>query len=233
MKVPHRFDRDSAVFDDGNLVSSAGLVPVMTLAEQTGLRRLLGEKVRITVPRIKSGSANPAPKLATVVAGMCAGADCIDDIDVLRSGGMTSLSDGVYAPSTVGTLLRKFTFGHARQLESVLREHLVALCERADLLPGADQQVFIDIDHPLELPFARSIHRLLRRLSTHVSSLKPRITQQVYAVSASTVRSAGCGCRALPLFDDPSRRVGVSSPAAARVTRTHADRRPRPRGGRE
>jgi hypothetical protein len=77
---------------------------------------------------------------------MCAGADCIDDIDVVRSGGMTKLFDGVYAPSTVGTLLREFTFGHARQLESVLREHLVALCERVDLLPGADQQVFIDID---------------------------------------------------------------------------------------
>ena len=135
------------MFDEDNLVSSAGLVPVMTLAQQTGLGRLLGEKVRIIAPRIKSGSANPAPKLATVVAGMCAGADCIDDIDVLRSGGMKTLFDGVYAPSTVGTLLREFTFGHARQLESVLCEHLVvALCGRVDLLPRADAQVFIDID---------------------------------------------------------------------------------------
>jgi hypothetical protein len=134
------------VFDDGNLVSCAGLVPVMRLAAHTGLSRLLGEKVHITAPRIKSGAANPAPKLATLIAGMCAGADCIDDIDVIRSGGMKSLFGGVYAPSTVGTLLREFTFGHARQLESVLREHLVALCERVDLLPGADEQVFIDID---------------------------------------------------------------------------------------
>jgi hypothetical protein len=146
VKVSHRFDGDSAVFDDGNLVSSAGLVPVMTLAEQTGLTRLLGEKVHISEPRIKSGSANLAPKLATVVAGMCAGADCIDDIDMLRSGGLKTLFSGVYAPSTVGTLLREFTFGHARQLESVLREHLVALCGRVDLLPGAEQRVFIDID---------------------------------------------------------------------------------------
>jgi hypothetical protein len=137
---------ESAVFDDDNLVSCAGLVPVMTLAHQTGLGRLFGEKVQITAPRIKSGAANPAPKLATVVAGMCAGADCIDDIDVLRSGGMKTLFDGVYAPSTVGTLLREFTFGHARQLESVLREHLVALCARVDLLPGAAGQVFIDVD---------------------------------------------------------------------------------------
>ena len=60
---------------------------------------------------------------------------------------MKTLFDGVYAPSTVGTLLREFTFGHARQLESVLRDHLVALCERVDLLPDtAEQPVFIDID---------------------------------------------------------------------------------------
>jgi hypothetical protein len=147
VQVSHRFAAESAVFDDENLVSSAGLVPVMRLADQTGLQRLLADKIRIDAPRIKSGSANPAPKLATVVAGMCAGADCIDDIDVLRSGGMTTLFGDVYAPSTVGTLLREFTFGHARQLESVLRAHLVALCERVDLLPGAaEQRVFVDID---------------------------------------------------------------------------------------
>ena len=77
---------------------------------------------------------------------MCAGADCIDDLDVVRSGGMKTLFDGVYAPSTIGTLLREFTFGHARQLESVLREHLAALCERVELLPGADERAFVDID---------------------------------------------------------------------------------------
>jgi hypothetical protein len=146
VQVSHSFSATSAVFDDDNLVSCAGLVPVMTLAEQTGLSALLTEKVHIAEPRIKSGAANPSPKLVTVVAGMCAGADCIDDIDAVRSGGMTMLFDGVYAPSTVGTLLREFTFGHVRQLESVLREHLVALCERVDLLSGADQQVFVDID---------------------------------------------------------------------------------------
>jgi Transposase DDE domain group 1 len=146
VKVSHKFSAGSAIFDDGHLVSCAGLVPVMTLAEQTGLGRLLGEKVHIAEPKIKSGAANPAPKLATLIAGMCAGADCIDDVDAVRSGGMKTLFGGVYAPSTIGTLLREFTFGHARQLESALREHLVALCERVDLLPGADQRVFIDID---------------------------------------------------------------------------------------
>ncbi|MEV2222442.1 IS1380 family transposase [Nocardia vinacea] len=146
MRLFHRFAEGSAMFDDDNLVSVAGLVPVMTLAEQTGLTSLLAEKVAITAPRIKSGAANPAPKLATLIAGMCAGADSIDDIDLLRSGGCKELFDGVYAPSTVGTLLREFTFGHARQLDAVLSEHLCALAGRVDLLPGADVRCFVDID---------------------------------------------------------------------------------------
>lgn len=146
MQVSHTFAAASAVFDEDNLVSCAGLVPVMTLAAQTGLSELLADKVCIPAPKIKSGSANPSPKLTTVIAGMCVGADSIDDLDIVRSGGMKTLFGGVYAPSTLGTLLREFTFGHARQLESVLREHLAALCERVELLPGADRQVFIDID---------------------------------------------------------------------------------------
>ena len=137
---------DSAVFDDDNLVSCAGLVPVMTLAEQTDLAELLAEKVRIVESKVKSGAANPAPKLATLIAGMCAGADSIDDVDVVRSGGMKTLFGGVDAPSTIGTLLREFSFGHARQLEAVLGTHLGALCGRVDLLPGADVRAFIDID---------------------------------------------------------------------------------------
>ena len=146
MKVSHSFAASSAVFDDAHLVSCAGLVPVMTLASQTGLSDLLADKVRIAEPRIKSGSANPSPKLTTLIAGMCAGADSIDDLDSLRAGGMKTLFDGVYAPSTVGTLLREFTFGHARQLESVLREHLAGLCDRVELLPGSDGRAFVDID---------------------------------------------------------------------------------------
>ena len=146
MQVSHNFLPDSAVFDDDNLVSCAGLLPVMTLAEQTGLAEMLAEKVHIAETRIKSGAANPAPKLATLIGGMCAGADSIDDIDLVRSGGMKTLFDGVYAPSTIGTLLREFSFGHARQLESVLCHHLAALCDRVDLLPAANERVFIDID---------------------------------------------------------------------------------------
>ena len=146
VQVSHNFLPNSAVFDDDNLVSLAGLVPVMRLAEQTALPALLADKVHIAEPRIKSGSANPAPKLNTLIAGMCAGADSIDDLDVVRAGGMRILFGGVYAPSTIGTLLREFSFGHARQLESVLRHHLTGLCDRVELLPGGDVRAFIDID---------------------------------------------------------------------------------------
>jgi hypothetical protein len=177
------------VFDDDHLVSCAGLVPVMALAEQTGLNRLLGEKVRISAPRIRSGAANPAPKLATLVAGMVAGADCIDDIDVLRSGGMKSLFDGVYAPSTVGTLLREFTFGHARQLESVLREHLVALCERVELLPGADEQVFIDIDSLLRPVYG---HAKQGASYGHTKIAGRQILRKGLSPLAATISTAGC-----------------------------------------
>jgi len=180
---------ESAVFDEDNLVSSAGLVPVMTLAQQTGLTRLLSDKVQIVAPRIKSGSANLAPKLATVVAGMCAGADCIDDIDLLRSGGMKTLFDGVYAPSTVGTLLREFTFGHARQLESVLRAHLVALCGRVELLPDAAKQpVFIDIDSLLRPVYG---HAKQGASYGHTKIAGKQILRKGLSPLATTISTAG------------------------------------------
>ena len=101
MQVSHTFGRGSAVFDEDNLVSCAGLVPVMALAEQAGLSQLLDDNIHITSTRVKSGAANPAPKLATLIASMCVGADYIDDVDLVRAGGMKTLFDRVYAPSTV------------------------------------------------------------------------------------------------------------------------------------
>src|SRR4029077_11536844 len=189
VQVSHRFIASSAVFDDDHLVSCAGLVPVMTLAAQTGLPQLLADKVRIPVPRIRSGSANPSPKLTTVIAGMCAGADSIDDLDVVRSGGMKTLFGGVYAPSTVGTLLREFTFGHARQLESVLREHLVALCEHVELLPGAEQQVFIDIDSLLRPVYG---HAKQGASYGHTKIAGKQVLRKGLSPLATTVSTGGC-----------------------------------------
>ncbi|GAB7003946.1 IS1380-like element ISMsm10 family transposase [Nocardioides sp. AN3] len=127
-------------------MSSAGLVPVMALAEQAGLSDLLTEKVRLASSRVASAGVNPAGKVASIIAGMAAGADSIDDLQVIRSGGMKLLFSEVYAPATLGQFLREFTHGHTLQLASVARAHLVNLAQRTDLLPGIDEQAYVDID---------------------------------------------------------------------------------------
>jgi Transposase DDE domain group 1 len=151
----HAWRGDSAVFDEENLVSHAGLVPLLKLAEQAGLSRLLDEHVRFVDERVKSGAANATPKLTSIIAGMAAGADSIDDLDVIRSGGMKQVFGGVYAAATLGIFLREFTHGHTRQLSAVLRRHLVALAERTPVLAGIDQRVFIDIDSLLRPVYGR------------------------------------------------------------------------------
>ena len=83
-------------------VNPQGLVPVLELAEQTGLSRLIGEHVELPSTRVASGAVNPAGKLTTIIAGMMCGADSIDDVNVLRAGGTPRVFDEVYAPSTVG-----------------------------------------------------------------------------------------------------------------------------------
>jgi hypothetical protein len=146
MHSSYTFTTGAAVFDEQNLVSAAGLVPVLELAEQTGLSRLIGEHVDLPSTRVKSGAVNPAGKLTSIIAGMMCGADSIDDVNVLRAGGTPRVFGEVYAPSTVGILLREFSFGHANQLAAVAREHLIALAARTGLLAGADERMFLDID---------------------------------------------------------------------------------------
>jgi hypothetical protein len=102
--------------------------------------------VSISTSRVKSAGVNPAGKLTSIIAGMAAGADCIDDLDVIRAGGMSRLFGGVYACSPLGQLSREFTHGHALQLASAARGHLVNLVERSELLPGIDTQAYVDID---------------------------------------------------------------------------------------
>jgi hypothetical protein len=142
----HTFTVGSAVFDEQNLVSAVGLVPVLELAEQTGLSRLIGEHVELPSTRVASGAVNPAGKLTTIIAGMMCGADHIDDVNVLRAGGTPRVFNEVYAPSTVGILLREFSFGHANQLAAVARAHLIALAARTGLRAGSDERMFLDID---------------------------------------------------------------------------------------
>ena len=156
MKLPDGWSRATPVFDDEHLVSCTGLAPVMGLAERAGLSALIAGKVRLRMSRVASAGVNPAGKLTSIIAGMAAGADCIDDLDLIRSGGMPRLFGGVYAPATLGQFLREFTHGHTLQLASVLRAHLVNLVKATDLLPGIGEQAFIDIDSLLRPVFGHA-----------------------------------------------------------------------------
>ena len=133
------------MFDDPNLVSSAGLVPVVALAESAGLGALAQQ--RLSVPTDKG--ANAGLKVTSLVAGMVAGADSIDDMALLRHGGMSRVFARAYAPSTLGSFLRAFTFGHVRQLDAVASRFLIALAEQTSLVDkprDETEHVLVDVD---------------------------------------------------------------------------------------
>jgi hypothetical protein len=142
VRLLHSLAKTHASFDDPNLVSHAGLVPVMALAQRAGLPDLAAEHVR---PGGECG-VNAHLKVPCLVAGMAAGADSIDDMGLLRHGAMPALFGGIRAPSTLGSHLRSYTWGNVAQLEKAGREFLTELCREAPLLPGADTLAFIDID---------------------------------------------------------------------------------------
>jgi Transposase DDE domain group 1 len=142
VRLLHSLARTRASFDDPNLVSHAGLVPVMALAQRAGLADLVAEHV---TPGGGCG-VNAHLKVGCLVAGMAAGADSIDDMDMLRHGAMDVLFGGVRAPSTLGSHLRCYTWGNVAQLEKAGREFLSELARQAPLLPGAGTLAFIDID---------------------------------------------------------------------------------------
>jgi len=138
----HVVDRLQVTFDDEHAVANAGLVVPATLAVRLGFEQLVDDTVDLG---LRPGAANGGRKAATVVTGMLAGARCIDDLDVLRAGATGRvLPFTVAAPSTVGTWLRAFTFGHVRQLDRVLDRLLVRAWE-AGAGPG-DAMLVIDID---------------------------------------------------------------------------------------
>jgi hypothetical protein len=139
VRLLHGLGRKRASFDDPNLVSRAGLVPVMALAQRAGLA---AEHVRPGGPC----GVNAVLKVPCLVAGMAAGADSIDDMDLLRHGALPGLFGGIRAPSTLGSHLRSSTWGTVRQLEAVNRLLLGELARRAPLLPGRDTLAFVDID---------------------------------------------------------------------------------------
>jgi hypothetical protein len=142
MRLSHGSSALSATFDDPNLVSAGGLAPVVALGQSCGLAELVADKLTLKA----KGGVNAQLKVPALVAGMVAGANSIEDMDLLRHGGMDRLFTGIRAPSTLGTFLRSFTFGHVRQLDSVAAALLIALAGYAPLLPGAEQVTYVDLD---------------------------------------------------------------------------------------
>ncbi|MCA1675423.1 MAG: IS1380 family transposase [Actinobacteria bacterium] len=142
MRLLHTEPRTFAQFDDPNLVSCAGLVAVMRLAQRCGLSDLVAKHLTVPAPL----GANTPLKVGSIVAGMVAGADSIDDLDALRHGGMTELFSGVRAPSTLGSFLRAFSWGNVRWLEKVNHTMLAALAASTPVLAGADAVAYLDID---------------------------------------------------------------------------------------
>ena len=135
-------DHIRIAFDDRRLVANAGLLLPATLARHLGLPELVDHHLDLgDAP----GRANTGDKLMTLVASALAGGECIDDADVLRTGRTArTLGGTVKAPSTLGTFLRSFSWGHVRQLDRVSRE-LLARAWQAGAGPG-DGPLTIDLD---------------------------------------------------------------------------------------
>ena len=141
---PASLDSVRVAFDEERLISDAGLLLCATLADWLGLEELVNESVWLDSSR--PGACLPGRKVMSLVHGMLVGADCIDDMNLLRAGSTgLILGHRVMAPSTLGTFLRAFTFGHVRQLDRVLDVSL-ARAWAAGAGPGDGMPLVIDID---------------------------------------------------------------------------------------
>jgi hypothetical protein len=141
-EVSVRPDSLGVEFDDERLVANAGLVLLAALGRRLGIEQMVDKMVRLGE---RAGAAQPGRKVLTLIHAIAAGADSIDDTDVLRSGGTEALlGHKAMAPSTLGIFLRAFTFGHVRQLDKVLGE-AIKRAWAAGAGPGAKRLV-IDID---------------------------------------------------------------------------------------
>jgi hypothetical protein len=196
------------VFDDPNLVSAAGLVPALRLAESAGLYELLDG---LSVP-----SPNAGAKTASVVGGMLAGADCIDDLNLVRHGAMGRLFAGVRAPSTLGTFLRTFTHGHVQQLDKINAGVLAGLATRVpDLLAGADGIVFVDVDDTV-----REVHGYAKQGAAFGYTGQRGLNLQLATISTPT--AAPVIARARLRKGNTASATGVGRLLAQAITTTRA-----------
>jgi hypothetical protein len=195
MQLSHTRPVASAVFDEPNLVSSAGLVPVMALARKARLRELADE--RLSVPTDKG--ANPGLKISSLVAGMVAGADSLEDMALLRHGGMGTVFAAGYAPSTLGSFLRSFSFGHVRQVDAVASRFLINLAEHTELFGSQDSTgtVLVDLDdtvvevHGYQKQGAAFGYSGVRGLNALLATVSTETTAPVIAAQRLRKGSAG------------------------------------------
>lgn len=213
MRVSHSF---SAAFDDDNLIAAGGLVPVMGLAQSAGLSELVDEFITVA----GSAGANAEVKVPALVAGMVAGADSISDMALIRHGGMGRVFSELRAPTTLGTHLRGYKFGHVRQLDAIASRLLVALAERVPaMVSGVDQMAYLDLDDTIRQTHGyakqgagygysgvKGLNALVAALSTPAAapviagirlrkgSVKsPRGAGKMIAEALATTRRAGAG----------------------------------------
>jgi hypothetical protein len=229
------------VFDDRNLVSCAGLVPAMALADRAELTALAG--AHLSVPGAAGVAAGA--KVSTPVAGMVAGADSVSDMDVLRHGAMPRLFTGVRAPSTLGTFLRAFRFGHVRQLDAVAARVLAGLARHAPIITAGEPVTYLDIDDTIRATFGyakqgagygysgvKGLNALLATVSS-ASSAPVIVATRLRKGSANSARGAArlvadaikttrsCGVSGLVVLRADSAYYGADVIAAARRHRAH------------
>ena len=177
MSSSHSLDAIGVTFDDGRLVADAGLIQPATLAQHLGLRGLFDTHVDLGDA---AGRANVGDKAMTLIHSALDGGDSIDDCDALRAGSTAAvLGHAVLAPSTLGTFLRSFTWGHARQLDHVSGE-VLARAWQAGAGPG-DAAVTIDIDSSIHETYGLAKQGGARFTHTKVRGYHP-----LYAVIAGT-----------------------------------------------
>lgn len=143
----------TVVFDEPNLVSCAGLAPALNLAQRAGLHQLCQDRVQIPGP----GGAHPQVKIPALIAGMVAGADCIDDMDLLRHGAMAKLFTGTRSPSTLGTFLRSFSGGDVASVGAIASRFLAGLTTLVPgLRAGSDRRAYLDIDDTVKQTYGHT-----------------------------------------------------------------------------
>ena len=189
-------DRIRILFDDHRLVANAGLLLPATLARRLGLRELVDHHLDLGGA---PGRANTGDKMLTLVASALAGGDCIDDADALRAGGTVGvLGCVVKAPSTLGTFLRSFRWGHVRQLDRVSRQ-LLARAWAAGAGPG-DSPLTIDLDSTI-----CETYGLAKEGARHHGYTGARGYHPLLAIAAGTGEA---------LMSRPCARAGPTPPVA-------------------